>query len=74
MFYSISKDRKSGFENQLWKSDEILFRVYNVSVLKSLIILEEIQSNSSRNFVIIKILFANLLHGRDFLCFFLMHC
>ena len=38
-------------------------------LLKALMILREIQSKSSLNFMIIRITYPNLLHGSDFLCF-----
>ena len=46
------------------------FLIYS---LKLLIILGEIRSKSSQNFMIIKITFLNLLHGSDLLCFGLMN-
>jgi len=42
-----------------------------MSLLKALIFLREIQSKSSPNFMIIRITHPNLLHGSDFLFFFL---
>ena len=44
-----------------------------MQLLKLLIILGEIRSKNSQNFMIIKITFPNLLHGSDFLCFLFMN-
>ena len=44
-----------------------------IKLLKVLIILGEILSQSSQNFMIIKITFLNLLHGSDLHCFGLMN-
>ena len=38
-------------------------------LLKPLVILGEIESKSFPNFMVIRITFANLLHGNDFHCF-----
>ena len=42
-------------------------------LLKALIILGENQSKTSQNFMIIWVIYPNLLHGIDFLCFLFMH-
>ena len=42
-------------------------------LLKPFIILGEIQSRSSQNFMLIKIRFPNHRHGSDFLCFLFMN-
>ena len=42
-------------------------------LLKPFIILGEIQSKSSQNFMLIKIGYPNHRHGSDFLCFLLMN-
>ena len=42
-------------------------------LLKPFIILGEIQSKSSQNFMIIKIRYPNHRHGSDFLCFLFMN-
>ena len=60
---------KTNFGNRMKHSIKCM-----MYLLISLIILGEIQSKSSSNFMIIKITLANLLDGRDFLCFLLMHC
>ena len=52
-------------ENQLIHSVECLIYL----LLKLLVILREIQGKILPNFVIIKVLFANLLLGSDLLCF-----
>ena len=52
------------FGNRIKSSFECL-----IKLVKLLIILGEIQNKSSRNFMIIKITFLNLLHGSDSLCF-----
>ena len=44
-----------------------------IELLKALMILREIQSKSSPNFMIIRITYPNLLHGSDFLCFLFMN-
>ena len=59
------------FFNHLWSvliSDETLFRVLDIA--SQSIDNSEIQSKSSPNFMIIRIMtYQNLLHGSDFLCF-----
>ena len=45
----------------------------SIKLLKALMILKEIQSKSSPNFMIIRITHPNLLHGSDFLCFLFMN-
>ena len=42
-------------------------------LLKPFIILGEIQSKSSQNFMLVKIRYPNHRHGSDFLCFLLMN-
>ena len=42
-------------------------------LLKPFIILGEIQSRSSQNFMLIKIRYPNHRHGSDFLCFLFMN-
>ena len=42
-------------------------------LLKALIILGKNQSKTSQNFMIIWVIYPNLLHGIDFLCFLFMH-
>ena len=42
-------------------------------LLKAFIILGEIQSKSSQNFMLIKIRYPNHRHGSDFLCFLFMN-
>ena len=42
-------------------------------LLKPFIILGEIQSKSSQNFILIKIRYPNHRHGSDFLCFLFMN-
>ena len=64
----VEKTRHSLFFSTLFE----LFRAFDV-LRKASIILREIQSKSSPNFMIIGIRYLTLLHGNEFLCFRFMN-
>jgi len=59
------------FNRRIWIPDETLALVVDKLLLKPFIILGEIQSKSSPNFVLLKIPYPN--HGGDFLCSLFMN-
>ena len=78
MFPPISKRGVVGWKNEAQLRFLTNFNVFGnkrkpsfeclIYLLKLLIILGEIRSKSSQNFMIIKITFLNLPHGSDLLC------
>ena len=71
MFHQDIHEAQPSFFDRL-RGVDMAFE-FLIWLLKPFIILGEVQSKSSQNFMLIKIRYPNHRHGSDFLCFLFMN-